>query len=201
MRWLLILVAASLTPSLAVAQIARTHAELPSGDQPVRRVPTTGYTLSLIWTPEHCYASQRHPRDGADPECSGASAHGFTLRYAPQCGVVHRTYAVPDEVKPLQATGGVRTNLCLRARYGGTLSTLRGLALLGAEILAPQDFAGRRRGMIRAFTGFVSQWRHFRRTRVAATTTFAPHFDVWNYEERRDGAFVPFRSWRGRIAS
>jgi ribonuclease T2 len=79
MRWMLIVVAALLMPSMAVAQTARTHAELPSADQPVRRVPTTGYTLSLIWTPEHCYAAQRHAQGGADPECRGAGAHGFTL--------------------------------------------------------------------------------------------------------------------------
>lgn len=123
-------------------------------------------------------------------------AGGFRLRYLAQCAVVHRTYAVPDEVKPLQAMGGVRTNLCLRARFGGGLATLRGLALLGAEILAPQDFPGRRRGMLKAFTGFAREWRHFRRTRVAPNADFAPHFNVWNYEERRDGAFVAFRSLR-----
>ena len=68
-----------LAPSVVMAQTARTHAELPSSEQPVRRVPTTGYTLSLIWTPEHCYASKRHQQDAGDPECSGAGAHGFTL--------------------------------------------------------------------------------------------------------------------------
>jgi GT2 family glycosyltransferase len=123
-------------------------------------------------------------------------ARGLRLRYLARFAVVHRTYAVPAEVKPLQATGGVRTNLCLRARFGGSLCTLRGLALLGAEILAPQDFPGRRRGMIAAFTGFLRDWSYFRRTRVASTPTFAPYFSAWNYEERRDGAFVEFRSLR-----
>jgi len=83
MRLMIVLVAALLAPVMgptaAAAQTARTHAELPSAEQPMRRVPTTGYTLSLIWTPEHCYASARHPRDGGDPECSGPGAHGFTL--------------------------------------------------------------------------------------------------------------------------
>ena len=84
MRSILLCVAMLLAPSAAMAQSARTHAELlhaelPRADQPVRRVPTTGYTLSLIWTPEHCYASRRHPQDAADGECSGGAAHGFTL--------------------------------------------------------------------------------------------------------------------------
>jgi Glycosyl transferase family 2 len=123
-------------------------------------------------------------------------ARGSRLRYLAQYAVVHKTYALPEEVKPLQATGGVLTNLCLRARFGGGMSTLRGLALLGAEVLAPQDFPGRRRGMLRAFTTFAGSWRYFRRTRVDATASFAPHFSGWNYEERRDGAFVAFRSQR-----
>jgi ribonuclease T2 len=79
MRWMLGLVAAVSMSSMGVAQTARTHAELPSNEQPVRRVPTTGYTLSLIWTPEHCYASQKHAQGGADAECAAPSAHGFTL--------------------------------------------------------------------------------------------------------------------------
>ena len=123
-------------------------------------------------------------------------ARGWRLRYLPRLAVVHRTYASADEVKPLQAIGGVRTNLCLRARFGGSAWTMRGLALVGAEILAPQDFAGRRRGMFRALGDFASRWRYFHRTRVAANANFAPHFAGWNYEQRREGAFVAFRSLR-----
>ena len=47
-------------------------------------------------------------------------ASGFRLRYLPRHAVVHRTYKVGGEVKPLQILGGVETNLCLRARFGGT---------------------------------------------------------------------------------
>ncbi len=123
-------------------------------------------------------------------------ARGFRLRYLARFAVVHRTYAQADKVKPLQAIGGVRSNLCLRTRFGGAVSTLRGLALLGAEILAPQDFAGRRKAMIRASFDFAGNWRYFHRTRVAATSGFEPRFSGWNYEQRREGAFVPFRSLR-----
>jgi GT2 family glycosyltransferase len=121
-------------------------------------------------------------------------AAGHRLRYIPKLAVVHRTYARPAEVKPLQVLGGVRTNLCLRARFGGGRRTLRGIALLGAEVLAPQDFPGRRRGLIRGFAGFLKHWPHFRRTRVLPNDHFTPLFSAWNYEERRDGAFVEFRS-------
>lgn len=123
-------------------------------------------------------------------------ARGFRLRYLPRLAVVHRTYTKAHEVKPLQAIGGVRTNLCLRTRFGGGARTARGIALLGAEVLAPQDFPGRRGGMIRAFFEFAGQWRHFHRTRVAATGEFEPRFSGWNYEQRREGAFVALRSLR-----
>jgi GT2 family glycosyltransferase len=77
-------------------------------------------------------------------------ARGWRLLYLPRLAVVHDTYRAPGEVKPLQVFGGVATNLCLRARYGGLLRTLQGLAMLAAEISAPSSFPGRRRGLIRA---------------------------------------------------
>ena len=36
------------------ANLPTPHIELP-GDQPMRVVPVTSYTLSLIWTPQHCF--------------------------------------------------------------------------------------------------------------------------------------------------
>ena len=123
-------------------------------------------------------------------------ARGFRLRYLPKLAVVHRTYAVAGEVKPLQALGGVLTNLCLRARYGGLARTLQGLSMLAGEMLAPQDFAGRRRGLAKAFGRFLRQWPHFVWTRVHPTARFRPQFSGWGYEVRRDGAFVSFRSKR-----
>ena len=123
-------------------------------------------------------------------------ARGFRVRYLPKLAVVHRTYAVAGEVKPLQALGGVLTNLCLRARYGGLARTLQGLSMLAGEMLAPQDFAGRRRGLAKAFGRFLRQWPHFVWTRVHPTARFRPQFSGWGYEVRRDGAFVPFRSKR-----
>jgi GT2 family glycosyltransferase len=123
-------------------------------------------------------------------------ANGFRLRYLPKFAVVHRTYAVAGEVKPLQVLGGVLTNLCLRARYGGLARTVQGVSMLAGEVLAPQDFAGRRRGLIRALARFLRQWPHFVMTRVHPTARFRPMFSGWGYEVRRDGAFVSFRSKR-----
>ncbi len=69
-------------------------------------------------------------------------AKGWRVVYQPRFAVVHRTYREAAEVKPLQVFGGVLTNLCLRARYGGSSRTLRGLAMLCGEILAPRSFRG-----------------------------------------------------------
>jgi ribonuclease T2 len=78
MRLILALLATVLLwPSLAVAQAPkRPHAELPSAEQPTRNVPTTGYTLSLIWEPEYCHA----PGHKGAAECADrATRSGFTL--------------------------------------------------------------------------------------------------------------------------
>ncbi len=123
-------------------------------------------------------------------------ARGHRLRYIPRLAVVHRTYAEAAEVKPLQVLGGVQTNLCLRARFGGVMRTLQGMSMLGAEVLAPQDFPGRRLGLLKAFFGFLRRWPYFARTGVRRTAEFRPVFAGWSYELRRDGAFVPFRSLR-----
>lgn len=86
MRWLMLLFAL-LMPAPLMAQAAqdwsRPHAELASAQQPARNVPTTGYTLSLIWTPEHCFAQARRGngnqgRTANDRECSGRP-RGFVL--------------------------------------------------------------------------------------------------------------------------
>ncbi len=128
-------------------------------------------------------------------------AAGWKLTYQPRIGVVHRAYREAGEVKPQQVFGGVATNLCLRARYGGLATTLRGLALLAGEIGLPQSFPGRRRGLLGALARFIGAWPHFALTRVAPTRGFAPHFAGWSYEPRRDGAFVGMPSRREAQAS
>jgi len=115
-------------------------------------------------------------------------AKGWRLTYQPRIAIVHRTYSVANEVKPLQVLGSVQSNLCLRARFGGLLRTLQGLAMLAAEIVAPQDFPGRRLGLVKAGLSFLVRWPYFAFTRVRANATFKPHFAGWGYELRRDGA-------------
>ena len=64
--------------------------------------------------------------------------------------VVHRTYAAPREVKPLQVFGGVFGNLACARASAACARTLQGLAMLCAEILAPNSFPGRRWGIAEA---------------------------------------------------
>jgi GT2 family glycosyltransferase len=123
-------------------------------------------------------------------------AAGWRLTYQPRCAVVHRTYREAAEVKPLQVFGGVETNLCLRMRFGGMARVVQGFAMLGAEILAPQSFPGRRLGLVKAGMRALARAPQFLGTRVAPTDAFHPLFAGWGYETRRDGAFHDFRSRR-----
>jgi len=128
-------------------------------------------------------------------------AAGWRLLYQPRLTVVHRTYREAGEVKPLQVFGGVQTNLCLRARYGGLLRTLQGLAMLGGEIAAAPAFRGRRWGLARAGLGFLWRWPAFAASRVRPTARFRAQFSGWGYETRRDGAFHAFRARSERPAA
>lgn len=58
------------------ADLPVARAELPNG--PARRVPVTGYTLALSWSPEFCRGRERNPRDRL--QCSGAAGRfGFVV--------------------------------------------------------------------------------------------------------------------------
>jgi GT2 family glycosyltransferase len=123
-------------------------------------------------------------------------AKGWRVVYQPRLAVVHRTYRVANEVKPLQVFGSVLSNLCLRTRYGGVIRTLEGLLMLCGEIVGPQSFPGRRWGLVKCGFAFLWKWPYFWWTSVLPTRDFRPHFAGWGYELRRDGAFVEFHSAR-----
>ena len=125
-------------------------------------------------------------------------ARGGKLRYVPRAAVMHRTYVIQGEVKPLQAYGAVYAGLALRARYGSFVQLAQGFAMLAAEILAPQSFEGRTWGMIATGARAVRRLPHFLGSRVRANANFRPIFNGWSYEERRDGAFHELRSRRNR---
>jgi GT2 family glycosyltransferase len=197
----LVAAAAADEPSVAAWELRQIPYEHPKAYDPV--------TLDVPWVSGAATLFRRAAFDdvggfdprifmyGEDVDLSWRlRARGHRLRYLPRFGVVHRTYAKPGEIKALQVLGGVQTNLCLRARFGGLARTAQGLLMLAAEILAPQDFPGRRSGLVKAGARFFLHWPHFVHTRVLPTPGFAPIFSGWGYEIRRDGAFVEFRSRR-----
>ncbi len=115
----------------------------------------------------------------------------------PRFAVVHRTYRHAGEVKPLQVLGGVETNLCLRARYGGVGRTLQGISMVLAEIARAAGIsAPPARIAAGAVCASCGSWPQFASTRVRPTETFHPVFNGWSYELRRDGAFVAMHSRR-----
>ena len=116
---------------------------------------------------------------------------GFRLRYVPRAAVVHHTYAEANEVKPLQILEGIYANLSARARYSGHRRILQGISMAIAEMMIPQPFAGRRKGIARALIKFARNYRYFWTTHQSAPG-FEPRFAGWGYELRREGAFHPF---------
>ncbi len=116
---------------------------------------------------------------------------GYRLRYVARAAVVHHTYSVAEEVKPLQALEGIYVNLCLRTRYAGRRQIAQGLSMALAEFMLPQSFPGRRRGIARAVWKFLRNARYFWTSHQDAPH-FEPRFAGWGYEIRRDGAFHSF---------
>jgi GT2 family glycosyltransferase len=128
-------------------------------------------------------------------------ARGRKLRYVASAAVVHETYSRPEEVKPQQAFGAVYAGLAIRTRYGRVRSVVKGLLMWGAEIVLPESFPGRRRGILASGLRYLRDMPHFLATRVRPNESFAPQFTGWSYEHRRDGAFHAMRPHRGRPAA
>ena len=116
---------------------------------------------------------------------------GFRLRYVPRAAVVHHTYAQANEVKPLQVLEGIYSNLSNRARYSGHRRIMQGVSMAVAEMMIPQPFPGRRKGIAKALVKFARNYRYFWNTHQSAPG-FEPRFAGWGYEVRREGAFHAF---------
>ena len=134
-------------------------------------------------------------------------AAGWRLRYVPRVAVVHRTYRSAGEVKPLQALGGVRDQSVLASALRRRCARWRRASRCWrAEMLAPQDFPGRRRGLIKALSAFSRALALFRSlTRVRRTETFrAPVLGLGLRSATRRGvrcACQPARETATRLAA
>jgi GT2 family glycosyltransferase len=127
-------------------------------------------------------------------------ARGWRLHYVARAAVQHLTYNYPDEIKRNQVLGGTLSNLLLRARFGTWRDIAQGVMMICGEMMVPQAFPGRRRGLLANLFKFALQLPYFRLTKVSATADFAPEFRGWNYELRRDGAFHVFKSKRQKTS-
>ncbi|MEM7378923.1 MAG: glycosyltransferase family 2 protein [Pseudomonadota bacterium] len=122
-------------------------------------------------------------------------AAGRRLRYLPWAAGRHDTYDYAGQVKPLQALEGTYSNLYLRAKFGALRTVGVGLLQLAAEVCAPQDFPGRRRGLLRIGRRFLGRLWRIRRQHASLRQRGAgiAEFRVWDYAVHRDGAFEVYR--------
>ena len=116
MKALAALVLFTLLPAPALAQAYQCH--VPAGPvsvpQPrqgeVRRVPVTGYTLALSWSPEYCKGRERSAADAQ--QCSGkAGRFGLIVHglWPEGRGTFPQFCPTPRRLSPVEA----RQNLCM----------------------------------------------------------------------------------------
>lgn len=113
---------AMMLPAAAVAQanvcaipnrIERPRPDLPSADQPVRKMPIASYTLAISWSPEFCRNRSGAGRDGgnADFQCGGDNSFGFVLHGLWPDGAGH-SWPQYCNATPILTTKVIRQNLC-----------------------------------------------------------------------------------------
>lgn len=113
---------------------------------------------------------------------------GYKLMYVPSAVVRHDTYQSAAEVKPVQWLGSTLGNIYIRARYGSRRARMAGLILYAGLFTLPVPFSGARRGLLKNYVKLLRNWHHFRGGRGTVKAYFP--FRAFDYELRRDGAFV-----------
>ncbi|MES2755396.1 MAG: ribonuclease T2 [Pseudomonadota bacterium] len=115
---LLLAVAAVAVPAAAQAQALQCSVpatlpdprpDLPSADQPSRKLPIGGYTLALTWGPQYCRTNARDA--AARFQCASGNRFGFTLHGLWPDGE-GRTWPQYCAAAPLIDRATVRRNLC-----------------------------------------------------------------------------------------
>lgn len=113
---------------------------------------------------------------------------GWVLRYCPSAVVTHYSYEAAGQVKPVQYTGSTFANLYLRLKYGRAADAgIVPLMALGLLVM-PQPFPGARKALLRSFARLAVKAPLALAARRPSDAVFP--FQVWDYEIRRDGAFV-----------
>lgn len=160
--------------------------------------PVTGITN---WNSHACVLLRRSALDragyydetlfmyGEDVELSyRLRRSGFLLRYCPEAVVWHYSYESADQIKPMQYIGNTFANLYLRLKYGNRIDVLS-VPMLGMRLLlASEAYPGSRRAVLHSLLKLImlapKALLGRRRSRV-----YFP-FHTWDYELRREGAFV-----------
>lgn len=118
--------------------------------------------------------------------------NNYRCRYVPKAAVIHHTYSEPGEIKKTLIFEGTLTHLLLRARYGTIKQMLKAPLMLLFEIIIPEEFEGRRRGMLSLFPRYFKEVVKFRRSGSHYRKIFKPTFFRWDFSKRREGAFYEF---------
>lgn len=113
---------------------------------------------------------------------------GYRLRYCPSAAVAHYSYETAGQVKPVQYVGSTFANLYLRMKYGKA-SDVALVPLMALGLLAlPQAYPGSRKALARSFARLAMKAPRALAARKSSDAVFP--FQVWDYDLRRDGAFV-----------
>jgi GT2 family glycosyltransferase len=119
---------------------------------------------------------------------------GYVLRYCPQSVVHHYSYQSPDELKPLQFTGGLKGTFYIRSIYGTYIDIAVGFLLLLVVSFKspPLNFSKKdvRLHIKHALRLFPFALKKRKRTRHG----FA--FRGFDYELRREGAWYDTKGFQ-----
>jgi ribonuclease T2 len=116
--WALAAVVALAVPGVAGAQalscaipaaVPRPRPDLPSANQPARRLPIGSYTLAISWSPEYCRSNGDRP--GARFQCGSGNRFGFVLHGLWPDGV-GKDWPQYCRATPLLSRQVIRRTLC-----------------------------------------------------------------------------------------
>ena len=90
------------------AAMARVHPELPSVDQPARRVPIGGYTLAITWVPRFCRDKGDEPTARFECGATAGGRFGFVLHglWPDGIGTVWPQYCTTTPLLPARVIRG-----------------------------------------------------------------------------------------------
>lgn len=119
---------------------------------------------------------------------------GYILKYVPKSNVYHYTYANPDEVKPNQFYGSIKSNLLLRARYATKKEFIAGIFLSMCSLVFTKNNC-KRSMTAKAITDALKQSRKFKNKYNYINKEVARFTFGYDYDIMRTGAFYENRPY------